>query len=66
MSDEETKLTPAQLAEIEEGRKSVLDHFKDLLDEAKQRLEHGTSLTPAFVAKMQAIYDAAQPPRSGR
>lgn len=56
---EEVKLTPAQLAEIEENKRPFLDKFKDLVNEANDRLRHGTSLTQTFVSALQALYDEA-------
>jgi hypothetical protein len=53
---EEKKLTPAQLAEIEERNKPFIDRFKDVVDEAALRLKHGTSLTQTFVDALRGLY----------
>lgn len=60
MDDAKTEaLTPAQLAEIEENKRSFLDKFKDLHAEAEGRLKHGTTLTQTFVDALKALYDEA-------
>lgn len=57
---EEVKLTPAQLAEIEENKAPFLDKFKALVDEATDRQRHGTSLNVTFVNALKALYDEAE------
>lgn len=58
--EEEKKLTPAQLAEIEEGKKSMLERFEEVVADAEHREKHGMSVNPAFVAKLKALHDEAK------
>jgi hypothetical protein len=63
------ELTPAQLAEIEESKKSWTERFKELVDEAHKRHKEGTSLSPAFVNSLEELYLAfaeAQKPKEAK
>lgn len=56
---DDAKPTPAQLAEIEENKRPFLDRFKDMVDEAEQRMVHGTTLPPTFVNGLKALHAEA-------
>lgn len=55
--DDAKELTPAQLAEIEENNMPFVERFKALVDEAGERLRHGTTLTQTFVDGLTKLYE---------